>query len=453
MIERIHAFAERRRMFFPGCRVGVAVSGGADSVCLLHLLRELAPRWNLRLEVLHLDHGLRGEASRADAEFVRRLAAGYRLPFHLREAGPLAGNLEEAGRQARRRFFLEFIEAGRLDRVALGHTRNDQAETLLFRLLRGAGSAGLAAMRPVTREGLVRPLLDTTRAEVEAFLKSRGLEWRDDATNTQPVFARNRIRHELLPRLEVEWNPRLVETLARTASLLQDDETFLEEQAGRLAGEILRQEPGAVILDAERLRAAAPALAGRVVRRAVGLAKGDLKSLDFGHIDAVLELASQAAGDGRLQVPGLDVIRSFDRIRMAWPAAGAPAGRNWSAALRPPCQTPIPGGKSLLRLEILGGKDYTGGEDDLDGDRLGGPLRLRNWRPGDHYRRRGRAQAEKVKYLFQEARIPLWERRNWPIITMKERVVWAWRFGASQEFAAQAGCAKILRVSVVDQIG
>ncbi len=152
-VERVAELIRRHAMFERGQRVGVAVSGGADSVCLLHVLVELAPRWDLRLSVLHLDHRLRGEESRGDAEFVRALAARLGLPFHAEEAGSLAGdNLEQAARRARRAFFLRLLADRRLDRVALGHTRSDQAETVLYRFLRGAGTAGLAGMRPVTRE-------------------------------------------------------------------------------------------------------------------------------------------------------------------------------------------------------------------------------------------------------------------------------------------------------------
>src|SRR5579885_1855165 len=205
VLQRIAEFVTRHRMFDGGQRVGVAVSGGADSVFLLHALHELAPRWNLRLSVVHIDHCLRGEESRGDAAFVRDLAGELALPFHpgecdvarlCRETGD---NLEQVARAARRRFFLGFLEDGRLDRVALGHTRSDQAETVLFRFLRGAGTAGLAGIRPVTPEGLVRPLLDVERSEVEGWLRERGIPWREDSSNADLAFARNRIRRQLLP--------------------------------------------------------------------------------------------------------------------------------------------------------------------------------------------------------------------------------------------------------------
>src|SRR5215472_17658637 len=184
VLDRVAQTIGRHRMF-PPRRVGVAVSGGADSVCLLHILRELAPRYDLELSVLHVNHNLRGDESRADAEFVRATAAQLDLAFHLRELDLSAAhdNLEQAARRARLAFFQELLSTGVLDRIALGHTRSDQAETVLFRFLRGSGSAGLAGIRPVTANGFVRPLLGVDRSQVLDYLRSRDLEWREDSTN------------------------------------------------------------------------------------------------------------------------------------------------------------------------------------------------------------------------------------------------------------------------------
>ncbi|MBI3471730.1 MAG: tRNA lysidine(34) synthetase TilS, partial [Candidatus Solibacter usitatus] len=168
MLDRVAKTIARHRMFGPGDRAGVAVSGGADSVCLLDVLHELGPRWNLHLTVLHLNHNLRGEESRADAVFVAEMARGLGLASVLADAdlSGRGGNLEQAARRARQQFFQEAMRHHTLDKIATGHTRSDQAETVLFRFLRGAGGAGLAAIRPVTAQGLVRPLIDIPRAAV-----------------------------------------------------------------------------------------------------------------------------------------------------------------------------------------------------------------------------------------------------------------------------------------------
>ncbi|HEY6390872.1 MAG TPA: tRNA lysidine(34) synthetase TilS, partial [Bryobacteraceae bacterium] len=209
MLHRIAEFIARHEMFSAGDRIGVAVSGGADSVFLLHALRELAPRWKLQLSVVHVEHGIRGKASREDAEFVRDLAANFGLPFHILNASLPAGNLEETARDIRRGFFAGLMKEGLAERIATAHTRNDQAETVLYRMLRGASLAGLSGILPVTKEGVVRPLLEIDRTEIECWLRERAIAWRTDETNRDLSYARNRLRHEILPQLRAQFNPRL----------------------------------------------------------------------------------------------------------------------------------------------------------------------------------------------------------------------------------------------------
>src|SRR3984893_7162760 len=261
MLERVAEFIARHRMFETGQRVGIAVSGGADSVFLLHGLHELAPRWNLNLSVVHIEHGIRGAASLADAEFVRGLASQFALPFHLRSANVpvVAGNLEQAARNARQRFYADLIAAGTLHRIATGHTHNDQAETVLYRILRGSGLAGLAGILPVTEESLVRPLLEVKRHEIETWLRERGIEWRQDESNCDPSYARNRLRHQTLPLLCETFNPRLDEALVHLASLAQDEERYWNSELDQYQ----LAPPESPILSASQLTGLPPAVATR----------------------------------------------------------------------------------------------------------------------------------------------------------------------------------------------
>ena len=318
---RVADTIRRFRLCQPGQRVGVAVSGGADSVCLLHVLLELAPEWDLRLHVLHLNHQLRGEESMGDECFVRELAASMGLPGSFRSVDIAAapGNLEEAARRARLEFFRDEMSQG-LDRVATGHTRTDQAETVLFRLLRGAGGEGLAAIRPKTADGVVRPLLDVHRAEVEEYLRGRGIPWRTDSSNASPRFARNRIRHSLLPQLAREWNPAIGETLARTADWAQVEEEYWRVEIDRLAALHFRHGDGDIVVNANVLSELPLAVARRLVRRAMRVARG----AGFSHVDAVVRLADPGRGHGRVQLAGLEVTRSLDWLRFS--VAGEPAG-------------------------------------------------------------------------------------------------------------------------------
>jgi len=456
VLERVAETIARYRMFQRGHRVGVAVSGGADSVCLLEALLRLAPRWDLSLAVLHFDHGLRGEASRQDAEFVAALARRHGLPFHsgAADVADLArrsrDNLEQAARRARREFFLGFLRRGQLDRVALGHTRSDQAETVVFRLLRGSGTTGLAAIRPVTPEGFVRPLIAISREEIEDFLRREGLEWRLDHTNLDLRLARNRIRHELIPEFRQRWNPAIERILAQTAILLQEDEEYWEQETGRLLRELFREREGAWIVEASALASLPKAAARRLVRRAVAGVGGGLRGWEFAHIEAILRLAEGAGGSGCVTGPGLVVRRSLDWLRFErLPANG---GSGYRLRLEAPGEYRPAGAGLVIRLRVCeaGGVSVgAGGADLLDARRLAWPLELRSWQRGDRYRPVGHAGEVKLKELFQKARIPLWERKKWPIMTSGSEIVWTLRFGPAVEYVAAADCPLVLAVEAV----
>ncbi len=458
LLSRIAAFAAHHGLFPPGARAGVAVSGGADSVFLLHALAALAPEWSLQLVVLHLDHALRSESAK-DADFVRELAASLGLPaeVHREEVGRAGDNVEQAGREARRRFYAAVRARERLASVATGHTRSDQAETILQRLLRGAGPTGLAAILPATREGVVRPLLEVDRAEIETWLRERSLAWREDATNRDPRFVRNRIRHHLLPHLAAEYNPALLETLAGAAAIARDEEAYWAAEVARLAPAALRSEPGAVFVDTGAIGALPRAAARRLLREALRRVRGDLRRIEFGHLERLLGLALQPQGAGRLSLPNADVMRSFETIRITEP--GADPRRPYERELPVPGRTELPG-SGAIEAELDGfpagtavGSAYNGNEAVLDWDLLAGPLVVRNWEPGDRYRRAGGGGEQLVKALFQEARVPLWERKHWPVITAGRNIVWVQRFGPSEAFAAGPHTRTILRIREIPGAG
>jgi tRNA(Ile)-lysidine synthase len=456
MLNRIAQFIARHHMLRPGSRVGIAVSGGADSVFLLHAIRELAPRWALQLSVIHVEHGMRGSASIEDAAFVENLAHSFELPFHIHRANVPAidDNQEQAARRVRHAFFEGLIAAGKVDRIATGHTRSDQAETVLYRILRGSGLAGLAGILPVTREGLVRPLLEIDRTNIEAWLRERSITWREDISNHNRVYTRNRLRHEILPLLRETFNPRLDRTLSNMAAMAQDEESYWESTLPRLES----PASNAQMVEVSQLTAAAPAVGRRLIRRAIAAAKGDLRQIDFAHVERILAMAQSKDGHDRVQIPGLDVFRSFEWIRLA-PAGSDDTGtRDFSLAIEAPGSVELPGSQARITLQVIEkariAQPCVTVGDELDWQRLTSrngvlpSLELRNWRPGDQYRPAGQSKPQKVKFLFQEARIPSWERGNWPIITYNGAIVWTRRFGAAAEFAAGPSTRFVLRVEV-----
>jgi len=481
MLDKIAEFIARHEMFSSESRVGVAVSGGADSVFLLHALHKMwggppgprpAPRPAFSsneqrvqgdprgpggppysLSVVHVDHGIRGQASHDDAEFVRDLAAKFGLPFHILNANlsAAAGNLEELARDARRAFFKQLVASGTVDKIATGHTRTDQAETVLYRMLRGASLSGLAGILPVTKEGLVRPLLEIDRAEIECWLRQRAIAWRTDETNRDLSYARNRLRHDILPQLREAFNPRLDEALSNMATLARDEESYWKIELDH------RQPPVPQLLSVPELAKMPTAAARRVIRRAIEGVKGDLRQIDFQHVERILNMVHRKQGHDRVQIPGVDVFRSLDWIRLARPGLNIDKNRDFALPLPAPGLVELPDGSARITLQVLekpeAAQPYATVVNELDWQRLTMhegvllSLELRNWRPGDRYRRVGQSHEQKIKLFFQEARVPLWDRWNWPIITYNEAIVWSRRFGASAEFAAGPSTRVVLQVA------
>lgn len=405
-----------------GARVIAAVSGGADSVCLLHVLRELAS--DSLAGVAHFNHHWRANAADEDERFVAALASQFNLPFFRAEASsiPDPGNKEQNARRARQAFFKTLPHA-----VALGHTQDDQAETVLFRFLRGSGLQGLAGIAPRSA-GIIRPLLEVPRADVEQFLRSRSIPWREDSTNADPSFARNRIRHHLLPQLTSEWNPQIKTTLAHLADLAREEESWWTDEIDRLAAEILVIHAPEVELPVISLQTLPRPLARRLIRRAIALTKGDLRRIDYRHVEAVMNIQR------RVKLPGATVTRSFDWVHFA-PAAPIPTSA--VVQIDHPGTYPCPDRRSQICVDIAQESTTNACAN------LNMVLELRGWQPGDHYRPQGHSRDHKIKEMFQKARVPSWRRVSWPILSCGERILWSRQFGVAQEFA------EVLRIQEV----
>ena len=426
MLDKVLKTISRYNMRPEGVRVIAAVSGGADSVCLLHVLREIAPE--ALAGVAHFNHQLRGEASNEDERFVGELARAMNLPFFAtHEAiGTEHDNLEQAGHRARKRFFRELTAGGAFQTVAVGHTRDDQAETVLFRMLRGSGMAGLAGIAPIAK-GIIRPLIDVTRAEVLEFLRSRSIAWREDSTNAEPTFARNRIRHHLMPQLAREWNPNIVDALARTADLAFEEERWWAAEIERITAREFVRSHGGVELRWATFSAMPRATARRLVRRAIAEVNGNLRRIDFAHIDKILEMRSKVG------LPSLIVTRSLDWLRFECPAPARPVN---PLPIPKPGAYPSPDGAGEICVEFAQpATTESRATLKVEASNLIVPLVLRGWRPGDHYRPQGQSRDRTIQEMFQKARVPCWRRASWPIVTCGDKILWARQFGVAEEAA------------------
>lgn len=416
-------------MLAEGDRVLVAVSGGVDSVVLLDVLDTLASEYGLTLHVAHLDHGLR-DASRDDARFVQKLCAARGLPItceriDVRTAARERGlGLEEAGHVLRRDYLARVADGIGASRIAVGHTLNDRAETLLFHLVRGAGPTGLVGIRPVSGR-IMRPLIEVSREEVLGHARSAGLVWREDVTNADPAFSRNFLRHRVLPLLE-ELNPRLIEGLGRTAELVREEEAALELLLdGPWERVFLAESPGAVRLHRGRLARLPETVGGLLLRRAVARVRGDLRGITYEHLQGLRGLAA-SSGHGELSLPGLVARGDGEDLVLGAEAPAEPELPETPVELG---VTPVPalGIRLSLALRPWDGTAPADGGRDVelaDAQRIRFPLVLRARRPGDRFSPLGLAADKRLKDFLIDEKVPYYERETLPLLCDCERIVW-----------------------------
>jgi len=509
LAQRLLLHIRRQELLHPGERVGVAVSGGIDSVTLLRLFLDLRHELGLVLAVIHFNHQLRGAESEADVEFVANLARRHDLPFHYdsaRVADCAAQerlSLETAAREMRYAYFRHLLgenfspgdpeSAPVLNKVVTAHTLDDQAETVLMRAIRGTGVRGLAGIYPrilvendaheVVGE-IVRPLLTTRRHELEQYLAEVKQPWREDASNAEHKFTRNRVRHQLLPMLEGEFNASVVENLAELAEIARGEEDYWENEAAGWHGTIVHWFDPDWMKELERATAA-PALvqismgngseietglSERVesapwlvmnaslsrlwlLSESLAVQRRVLKSigeearipLEFRHVEEILHFAAEEQGTGKeLSLPlGWKAVRRQEELLFITPdlrAAGDNRGDyEYEINFGEACAIPEAG----LRLEIqrlaAGGDRSAYNPDELlNSELLHGRLRVRNWRAGDRYWPSHTKSPKKIKELLQEKQIPQPERRFWPLITSGQEIVWLRGLAVPAKFRAPA---------------
>ena len=465
----ILATVKTHAMMRAGNRLGIAVSGGADSVALLLLFLELREKLGIVLSVVHFNHKLRGRASDADEKFVAKLAAKHGLAFHsasvyvAKKAKEDRANLEDTARRARYNYFQSLVDSGELTRIAVAHTADDQAETVLAHLLRGTGLTGLGGIHPVVGS-VIRPLLSVRRGELRDFLRAQKQNWREDLTNRDTRKMRARIRQKLLPLLEKQFQPAIVEHLATLADLAREDEAFFDAAVEERAAAVPRSAEGVRIAITDLFgpgkkkevttagtenTQGTKSLSKRLVRRIVEEVKPRAGQLGARHVETVLDLAHSGRSGDSLPLPGGVEVRKERSELVFRVRENARVGR-----VRPaPCEyeytIDLAGGETEVRVPEAGCVfrlreiDWPPkrGETSKDGavlnrDRLRFPVVLRNWRPGDRLRPLGHRNAHKLKRLLNEKRVSWWERDGWPVLTSGGVLAWARGFHVAAEFAA-----------------
>lgn len=446
MLEALATDIRERDLLRAGDRVGVAVSGGADSVALLRSLHELRKGLGVVLTVVHFHHGIRGAEADKDEVFVAELAQALGVecvigrgdvPQHAK----LSRQSEEtAARELRYRFFESVLRSGAVDLIATAHTMDDQAETVMMRLIRGAGLRGLAGIHAVKdRRRYVRPMLGVRRSEVEAYLRKLKQDWREDATNEERKNFRNQLRHDLLPRMK-ELNPGVVEVLARAASVAQGEEEFWAAEVARLlpmvalpgkptrgGGRASSPTDETVAFDVEKLAKHPLAVQRRLLLESLRRREVDA---DSGHIESLIELARGKTKAVTLP-GGWRAVRSFRELRIE----KAPERDAQAAAYQH--LLPVPGEAVIEEIKLLvrarlehvpaGDGGYNSAQvagELLLPDGLSGPLTVRNWRSGDRFWAGNSKSAKKVQDVLQQLKVPAAERGTWPVVTVGDEVIW-----------------------------
>ncbi len=445
LVDVARATIRRHGMLAGGELVLVAVSGGADSVALLHVLRAVTPALHLRLHVAHVDHGLRPDSGR-DADFVRSLGARFGLPVDVvRVTVSKSGSPEAAARHARYAALESVADRIAADRIAVGHTADDQAETVLMRLLEGAGPRGLAGIPPV-RGRIIRPLLASRRADIVAALKGDGESWVEDPSNDDPRFSRNRIRHDLLPAL-AGVNPDIVPALVRTARLAREmTDAITRTAAAELAASAVI-EGGGLTLPLARLQDLAPPLAAEVLRQAAVRfgCRAPLRAWAYRGLRRVL---ASPPPRRPFTIGGVVVEVSSGRIRLA----ARPASRLETRAVAVPGCTALPEIGLALQAALVAADGYAIPRGRhcvaFDADGIPGSLSVRARRPGDRFEPFGGVES-RVKALLINAKVPRWARHAVPIIEADGRIVWIAGLRRSNAAPVDRATRRVLELSLV----
>jgi tRNA(Ile)-lysidine synthase len=435
----------------------VAASGGADSTALLLCLYDLAPHMNLRLTVAHLNHGIRGTEADEDADFIRRMSADLGLPF-LSESADLRGraaasrrNLEEVAREARYEFLRRTADRIGADKVATGHNLNDQAETILFRLLRGSGPGGLAGIHAVVDGRLIRPLIACSRQQILDFLAERKAAYREDSSNHDLHYQRNRIRHELIPYLETHFNPRLIETLAREADIAQTTYHFVESYAGREFEDLRILLNNGIALRPRQLLQLHTAVRRQVIRHALREVLGSLRGIETVHTGEVLRLCEPGQSGRSIELPGgILARRDLDWLELIRDARAAEPGFQYELAWPGRCRVPEAGLEFTASIEEhpeAAALPHSGAVDSarLDPEMLPATLAVRSRLPGDRY---GGSGHRKVKKMLLAARISLPARTRLPVVAAGQAVIWVPGFKPARFFGAKPESSRCVLLKV-----
>lgn len=463
LLHRVVKTVRARGLFEPGHHLLVAVSGGPDSVALLTLLHRLAPRWRLQLTAVHFNYGLRGLESDEDQAFVMSLCEALQVPLRCMpldaRTRPQRVSLQAQARDVRYRAMARLAEDVGADRIVVGHTAEDQAETILLWMLRGAGITGLAGM-PVQRDGMIiRPLYEVRRREMLDFLDATGQAYRQDSSNAKPIYARNRIRHQLLPVLN-QLAPAAIDALCRMGDLCREDDRYLEDQTVSVCASLVQPDAaGGYSIDRLRLQIQPLALQRRILREVCRRMHPIRRAPSLATVEAVRRLLLSKRGGKRCCAGGVHV-RVTQNVLLVQPAKAIALPQEPEVVFeRHSVQIPsvIEWAGTRQRIRVQEGtreavRQLAASQEwvmIVDADLLSYPLHIRPWKAGDRFVPSGmKGRSKKLQDYFMDLKIPVSQRRRIPIMDSPQGIVGVLGFRQDERFEANDRTRRCLVISI-----
>jgi len=436
----------------------VGVSGGVDSMVLLHGLLELSEENGLSLEIAHLNHGLRGESADEDAEFVRRHAGklGLKATIERRNVKKYQDNsissIEEAARKIRFEYLSEVAAENGMDYIALGHNKDDQAETILMHIIRGAGLRGLAGMHE-KRGKYIRPLLDVSSGEVEEFAEERGIPHRIDKTNKDQSFTRNRLRHDLIPKIQNDYNPRVVDNLARMGHLVREARGVLEDKVDKIWSELSLSPPknNCACFHWEELLTHRSYLQKMLLRKGIALAKENLRDISATHVHSILEALGDNPTRITLDLPGVTFVLRRQKACF-YRDYQEPATESFKYEIEPPGSFELEEYRVRLDFDLVtseeapdlstvAGDRFT---EIVNWNKVEPPIIVKNRDPGDSFYPLGMQGSKKIKDFFVDLKVPVKERNRIPLILDQRHVIWVVGYRIDDRYKVDEATDRVL---------
>jgi len=454
-INKIRSTILKYEMISPGDKVIVALSGGPDSICLLNALHKLSPELEISLVVAHIDHGLRGAEDEFETQLARKVAGTMGLPFETEKVSCLKdiqSSLEERARSIRYSFLERICKIHKAQKIALGHNLNDQAETILMRLLRGSGPSGLSGIPPIRDKRIIRPLIEVQRDEILYYLNAHSIPFAIDSSNTNIKHLRNRIRLELVPIL-LDYQPNLMEQLGKFSNIIRDEDILLESiTLDWIDEEAERKSTGNVSVLVSSIRTLSNPLRNRVIRALLKEIKGDLYPMEYNHIASVSKLLDNEQPQCSIDLPnGITASKVYNRLQFSQGKQKKIKGYSYSVRV-PGTFFIYEAGQTIQLEEAHEGVDLPKGRAlsmaYLDADKLRYPLVIRNFRHGDRFIPLGMTGHKKLKNFFIDLKIPSDKRGSIPLLTSGDNVAWICGYRIDERFKITSQTKKIVRVTI-----